>query len=75
MRIRNYLRDCQRAWLLDMTDDKDQPEPAAEHLNISELSEDEIDHNLMGSFPASDPPSWTLGVARDKRPASESQPE
>lgn len=27
-----------------------------------EMSEDEIDQNLIGSFPASDPPSWTLGV-------------
>jgi hypothetical protein len=27
-----------------------------------EISEDEIDNNLMGSFPASDPPSWTLGT-------------
>jgi hypothetical protein len=27
-----------------------------------EMSEVEIDYNLMGTFPASDPPSWTLGV-------------
>jgi hypothetical protein len=27
-----------------------------------EMSEAEIDKNLMGSFPASDPPSWTLGT-------------
>jgi hypothetical protein len=59
----------------NMTDDKKRPEPATDHLNISELSEDEIDHNLMGTFPASDPPSWTLGVARDKPPVSESPPE
>jgi hypothetical protein len=25
------------------------------------MNEDEIDSNLMGTFPASDPPSWTLG--------------
>lgn len=27
-----------------------------------EMSEAEIDKNLNGSFPASDPPSWTLGT-------------
>jgi hypothetical protein len=58
-----------------MTDEQNRPEPATGHLNIGELSEDEIDHNLMGTFPASDPPSWTLGVKRDKQPVSESQPE
>ena len=30
------------------------------------MSEEEIDYNLMGSFPASDPPSWTLGVRPHK---------
>ena len=55
-----------------MTEDKDEFERAASQPNISEISEDEIDRNLMGTFPASDPPSWTLGVERDKKPASES---
>jgi hypothetical protein len=27
-----------------------------------QMSEAEIDYNVMGTFPASDPPSWTLGV-------------
>jgi hypothetical protein len=26
------------------------------------MSEREIDRNLAGTFPASDPPSWTLGT-------------
>jgi hypothetical protein len=36
---------------------------------VATMSEDEIDHNLMGTFPASDPPSWTLGVERDRMAA------
>ena len=30
------------------------------------MSEAEIDFNVMGSFPASDPPSWTLGIRPHK---------
>ena len=54
-----------------MTEDKDQLERAAGRPSVKEISEDEIDRNLMGTFPASDPPSWTLGVERDKQPTSE----
>lgn len=35
--------------------------------NADEMSEAEIDDNLEDSFPASDPPAWTLGS--DHRPA------
>ncbi len=28
------------------------------------MTEAEIDDTLAGSFPASDPPSWTLGIDR-----------
>lgn len=31
-----------------------------------QMSEEEVDYNVMGSFPASDPPSWTLGVRPHK---------
>jgi hypothetical protein len=34
----------------------------------SEMSEAEIDANVEGTFPASDPPAWTLGS--DHRPAA-----
>ena len=29
---------------------------------VGEMTEAEIDSNLAQSFPASDPPSWTLGT-------------
>ena len=51
--------------------DKDQLERAAAPSITSKISEDEIDRNLIGTFPASDPPSWTLGVsANGNRPAT-----
>lgn len=58
-----------------MTEDKDRLEPAAGQPNVNEISEDEIDLNLMGTFPASDPPSWTLGVERNQKLANESSVE
>ncbi len=40
-----------------------------------EMSEDEIDRNLAGTFPASDPPSWTLGTDHRKQPPRETRDE
>ncbi len=40
-----------------------------------EMSEAEIDYNVMGSFPASDPPSWTLGVSSHKKEHSHFEEE
>lgn len=40
-----------------------------------QMSEAEIDYNVMGSFPASDPPSWTLGVRPHKTCSEEFEGE
>jgi hypothetical protein len=39
------------------------------------MSEAEIDYNLMATFPASDPPSWTLGVRPHKTCSEEFEEE
>ena len=38
-----------------------------------EMSEDEIDRNLQDTFPASDPPSWTLGTDHREDPPLENE--
>ena len=43
--------------------------------SVSQMTEEEIDYNIMGSFPASDPPSWTLGVRPHKKPITEFEGE
>ena len=59
-------RDC-----VTMTEDRrdaDGGDPAEE-----EMSEAEIDANLAGTFPASDPPSWTLGTDHRESPPVETE--
>jgi hypothetical protein len=38
-----------------------------------EMIEAEIDKNLMDTFPASDPPSWTLGTDHRVEPEPEQE--
>ena len=70
----DFKRKKLSAFSAKNTEDK-KLEQAVAKPNLSEMSEDEIDRNLMGTFPASDPPSWTLGVERDKQSFSENQIE
>ena len=72
---RGDMRSCGIGHQLKDANDQDQFEQASGQSTMSEVSEDEIDGNLMGTFPASDPPSWTLGVERDKQSGRESQTE
>jgi predicted SnoaL-like aldol condensation-catalyzing enzyme len=51
-----------------MTEDRTRKTPDAPQPSGGAMSEVEIDRNLMGSFPASDPPSWTLGTDHHTEP-------
>jgi hypothetical protein len=49
-----------------MAADENQKTPDIAERSGEKMSEDEIDRNLMESFPASDPPSWTLGIDHEQ---------
>lgn len=44
-----------------MKTDTNDPAQTLDDSSNGEMSEAEIDDNLEGTFPASDPPAWTLG--------------
>ena len=52
-----------------MAEDKERE--ARDTPERNEMSEAEIDRNLAASFPASDPPSWTLGTDHQEEPRGE----
>jgi hypothetical protein len=54
---------------------KDRSTDNEDEARVGEMSEAEIDYNVMGSFPASDPPSWTLGISPRKRSRHEFEGE
>lgn len=55
-----------------MTEDRDREEGGGASPAGGRMSEAEIDRNLAETFPASDPPSWTLGT--DHRDEAQAEP-
>ena len=58
-----------------MADTKEPVKPIDESADHNEMTEAEIDQNLKDSFPASDPPSWTLGSNHNENAPHESDNE
>jgi hypothetical protein len=63
-----------------MQEGKGQPERLCTETESGEMSEAEIDKTVADTFPASDPPSWTLGTDHhakcpDETSREESEPD
>jgi hypothetical protein len=54
-----------------VTENKERVAQSIPRPGDGEMSEDEIDRNLTETFPASDPPSWTLGTDHREESPSE----
>jgi hypothetical protein len=54
-----------------MAEKKELADQATPQPGKGEMSEEEIDRNLAETFPASDPPSWTLGTDHREESLSE----
>ena len=54
-----------------MAENKERVAQATTQPGEGAMSEDEIDRNLTETFPASDPPSWTLGTDHREESPSE----
>ena len=58
-----------------MTEDAELEEAGGPEPGAGKMSEAEIDRNLAETFPASDPPSWTLGTDHRDEAPSEPAPQ
>jgi hypothetical protein len=64
MNLRHPFGACDKEWV--MADDSERLKQGHQEEPAGEMTEREIDATLADTFPASDPPSWTLGTDHKK---------